>query len=283
MGSLREQGPWILSILAVAQFWIWFLVRKSGGRKHLELYESGSIEVGFDANGPLIALAGVLRPMDREVFVKSVDVALVSEKDKARREFRWIAFKPNFLIPPAGAKAWEMPHPFLVTPGDTRKYNIVFHDVEGFQQVKGILQSYYHHWRETERRILEWRQRRGGPSQPAGSGLPPAEAKIDHEDLIGEFKKQDACVSAYTDLNHRCYWEQGSYGITVKVVTEGGAGDFTRAFRFTLGKLDAQTLKGNCVAMLDEPIAATMGRPQSICQVIQSEYGRGDDARPPRT
>ncbi|HKP96530.1 MAG TPA: hypothetical protein VJ385_12300 [Fibrobacteria bacterium] len=275
---LREQGPWILSILAVAQFWIWFLLRKSGGRRRLELYESGSIEVGFDANGPLIALAGVLRPVDKEVFVQSVEVSLVADKDKARREFRWIAFKPNFLLPLAGAKAWEMPHPFLVSPGDTRRYNVVFHDVEGFRQVKGILQSYYHHWRETERRILEWRQRRGGPSLAGGAGFPPPEGKGDHEELISEFKKRDACVSAYTDLDQKCYWEQGSYGITVNVVTEGGTADYTKSFRFTLGKLDAKLLKGNCVTMLDEPIAATMNRIQAPCQVVQAEY----DARETR-
>lgn len=275
MQTFREQGPWILSILALAQFWIWFLLRKSGGRRHLGIYESGSIEVGFDANGPLIALAGVLRPLEREIFVQSVEATLVSEKDKTKREFRWIAFKPNFLLPLAGAKAWEMPHPFLVSPGDTRKYNIVFHDVEGFQHVKSVLQSYYHHWRETERRILEWRQRRGG-------GVPAADAKGEHEDLIGEFKKQEACVTAYTELNHQCYWEQGSYGLTVKVVTEDGAADHSRSFRFTLGKLDANLLKGNCVTMLDEPIAATMGRAQAACQVVQSEYIPAASGRAPQ-
>ncbi|MDB5106775.1 MAG: hypothetical protein JWP91_4464 [Fibrobacteres bacterium] len=272
MDALIDKGPWILSILAVAQFWIWFLLRRSRGKAQVEIYESGSVEVGFDANGPLIALAGVLRPLAREVFVQSIEVALVSERDKAKREFRWIAFKPNFLLPLAGAKAWEMPHPFLVTPGDTRKYNIVFHDVEAFQQVKGILQSYYHNWRETERRITEWRQRRGGSGL---AGIASGDVKGEHDDLIAEFKKQEACVSAYTDLDQKCYWEQGSYGLTVKVVTEGGTGDYTKSFRFTLGKIDSKMLKGNCVTMLDEPIAATMGRVQVPCRVVQSEYGAG--------
>lgn len=272
MRYLIENGPWALSILAVAQFWIWFLVRRSGGRTRVEMYESGSVEVGFDANGPLIALAGVLRPPEKEVFVRSIEVTLVSDKDKAKREFRWIAFKPNFLIPLAGVKAWEMPHPFLVSPGDTRKYNIVFHDVEAFQQVKGVLQSYYHQWRETERRITEWRQRRGGTGL---GGAASGDLKGEHEDLISEFKKQEACVSAYTELDHKCYWEQGNYGITVKIVTEGGVGDHTGNFRFTLGKLDAKMLKGNCVTMLDEPIAATMGRVQVPCRVVQAEYAAG--------
>ncbi|MDQ2999839.1 MAG: hypothetical protein M3Y08_01060 [Fibrobacterota bacterium] len=277
MECFREYGPWFLSIVALAQFWIWFLLRKSGGRKLLELFESGSVEVGFDANGPQIALAGVLRPLDREVFVQSVEVTLISDKDKVKREFRWMAFKPNFLLPLVGVKAWEMPHPFLVTPGDTRKYNIVFNDVQAFQQVKGILQSYYHHWRETERRIYEWRQRRGGNGLSAAGDI-----KGEHEDLISEFKKQDACISAYTELDRKCYWEQGSYALTVKVSTEGGAGDFSKSFRFTLGKLDAKLLKGNCVSMLDEPIAATMGRAQALCQVVQSEYADAGSDRGPR-
>lgn len=262
MEAILEHGPWMLSILAVAQFWIWLALRKSRGRKRLEMYESGSIEVGFDANGPLIALAGVFRPREEEVFVQAMHVTVVSDKDKSKREFRWIAFKPDFLLPLEGAKAWEMPHPFLVSPGDTSKFNIVFHDVEAFQQMKGILQVYYHHWRETERRILEWRERHVEAAQGA------------HDALIADFKKQESCVSAYTELDRKCYWEQGSYGLTVKVVTDGGAGDFSRTFRFTLGKMDAKILKTNCVTMLDEPIAATLGRPQVPCHLIQSEYVR---------
>jgi hypothetical protein len=260
-GGLHLYGPWILSILAVAQFWIWLMIRRVGGSNRLELYESGTVEVGYDANGPLIALAGVLRSADKEIFVRSMELTLTSEKDKGRHAFRWIAFKPNFLLPLAGSSAWEMPHPFMVTPGEPGKFNVVFHDVEEFPQVKAILQAYYHQWHEVEKRVVERRSLK--PSEPDTSL---------HDDLIGEFKRTDVCVNSYNELNSKCYWEQGSYSLSLKVLTEGGVADLTRTFRFSLGKRDSKLLKTNCVTMLDEPIASLLGKPPTQCQAIQAEY-----------
>lgn len=266
MDAIRDYGPWVLSILALAQYWIGSWFRRSRAPAALEMYESGSIEVGFDSNGPLIALAGVLRPGHSETFVRAIELTVLSDKDKAKREFRWIAFKPNFLLPLAGAKAWEMPHPFLVRPGETSRYNIVFHDSEGGREVKRILQGYQHQWRDAERRILEWRQRRGpgGPASLDGKGDA-------HDDLVAEFKRQESTLTAYTDLDRACWWEQGSYSLAVKVLSEGGPA-MTKEFRFTLGKMDSKLLKSNCVNLLDEPIAATMGRGLAPCIVAQADY-----------
>src|SRR5690606_23218525 len=262
MDSILIMGPWILSILAAAQFWIWLAMRRRGGRRGLELYESGSIVVGYDANGPTLALAGVLRSPDAEVFVRAVKATLTSDKDKEKREFGWMAFRPDFRLNQAGAGDLEMPHPFLVSPGGAGRFNIVFRDVEAFPQVEGIMRIYRHHWRETEGRITEWRERHA----EAGHGS--------HDALVADFKKQEACVSAYTELDRKCYWEQGSYALTIEVETEGGAADLARAFRFTLGKMDAKLLKTNCVTMLDEPIAAALGKPQVPCRSVQTDYVR---------
>jgi hypothetical protein len=257
--GLREYGPWVFSFLALSQFWIYFLLRRRG-RKRLEAYASGTVEVGFDTNGPLIGLAGVLRPLDKEVFVQSMEVTLVSDKDKSKHEFRWIAFKPNFLLPLAGSRAWEMAHPFLVSPGDTHRFNVVLHDVETSRQMKAILQTYYHHWHETEAQIKERTQRRPGVDGP------------DVSDLITEFKRKDACVTSYTELDRQCYWAFGDYELTLKVLTEGGEADFTRHFRFHLGKADAKSLKTNLVAILEEPIDAALGKTPVPCQCVQAEY-----------
>ncbi len=243
------------------------MIHRVGKSSRLELYETGTVEVGFDANGPLIALAGVLRAADREIFVQSLELTLTCDRDKGKRSFRWIAFKPNFLLPLAGSRVWEMPHPFMVAPGEPGKFNVVFHDTEAFPMVKGVLQGYYHHWHEVERKIVERRS------------MKPAEADTAlHDDLIGEFKRTDVCVNSYTELNNRCYWEQGSYSLSLKVITEGGVADIVRAFRFNLGKRDAKLLKTNCVTMLDEPIAGLLGKPATQCQAVQAEYSKPGQA-----
>jgi hypothetical protein len=258
---LFRYGPWILSILAFAQFWIWQSMRRSGSGKALELFETGTVEVGFDANGPLVGLAGVLRSSELEAFILSMELELVSDRDKTKSKFRWMAFKPNFLLPLAGQRAWEMPHPFVVSGGEPGKFNVVFHDTVAFPQVKSILQSYYHHWHEVERRIIE--RRSLNPSETLLKG---------HDDLISEFKRQDVCVNSYTELNQKCFWEQGNYTLTLKVITENGQADIHRTFHFNLGKQDAKLLKTNCVTMLEEPIAGLLGLPLTQCQAVQAEY-----------
>ncbi len=258
---LHQYGPWILSILAVSQFWIWLMMRRISGGSRLELYETGTVEVGFDANGPFIALAGVLRASDREIFVHSMELTLTCDRDKSKHNFRWIAFKPNFLFPLAGNHSWEMPHPFTVSPGDPGKFNIVFHDTELFPEVKNILQNYYHNWHEVERKIEERRSFKGKDSDYDS-----------HEDLIKEFKHQDICVTSYNELNQKCYWEQGGFTLLVKVMTEDGTANITRQFKFKLGKRDSKLLKTNCVTMLDEPISTLMGKPVTYCQAVQAEY-----------
>lgn len=259
--SIMVLGPWILSLLAVAQFWVWLLTRRRGARR-LEIYETGSIEVGYDANGPTLALAGVLRTRHEDVFVKAVKVTLESDKEKEKRKFVWMAFKPDFRLDQAGTTDLEMPRPFLAAPGGAGQFNIVFRDADAFPQVESIMGTYRHHWRETESRITEWRERHADGGQGA------------HDGLVADFKKQEACVSAYTELDRRCYWEQGSYALTLEVETEGGDGDCSRAFRFTLGKLDAKLLKTNCVTMLDEPIAAALGKPRVPCETVLTGYVR---------
>jgi hypothetical protein len=261
--ALREYGPWILSLLALAQFWIYFLLRRAGGRKRLEAYASGAVEIGFDTNGPTLGLAGVLRPPDRDVFIQSMQVTLTFEKDKSKREFRWIAFKPNFLLPLAGNRAWEMAHPFLVSPGETHRFNVVFHDVDAAREMKTVLQTYYHHWHETEAQMKERLPRRG-----AGEGSDSVLAE-----LVADFKRKDVCVASYTELDRKCYWEMGDYSLVLKVSTEEGVADFTRHFKFHLGKADAKQLKTNLVSILEEPIYAALGKSPVPCQYVQAEYG----------
>jgi hypothetical protein len=258
----REYGPWIVSILALSQFWIYYAFRRSRGRKALEAYESGSVEIGFDANGPLLGLAGVLRPLSKEVFVQSMQVTLIADKDKSKREFRWIAFKPNFLLPLVGNRAWEMAHPFLVSPGDTHRFNVVFQDVDAARDMKTALQLYYHYWHETETQMKE-RSLRRGAGEATDAGL---------ADLVSEFKRKDTCVASYTELDRKCYWETGAYSVALKVITEGGEADFTRHFRFHLTKTDAKQLKTNLVAILEEPIYSALGKSPVPCQTVQVEY-----------
>ena len=260
-GWLKEYGPWCLSLAAVAQFWIWLALQRRRSRARVQLYETGTVEVGYDTNGPMLCLAGVIRSMERAVFVKSVELTL--EKEKTRTEFRWMAFKPNFFLPLSGGKSWEMPGPFLVSPGDPHRFNIVFHDLQVFQEVKVLLHRYYQQWHDVEKQIHDRKARRS-----------EAEAERIQEEIIGEFKRKEVCVSSYTELDRKCYWEQGAYALTLKVLTDGGTGDFSKHLRFNLSKIDSKLLKSNCIAMLEEPIQSSLGKTPIPYKTVQAEFAK---------
>jgi len=123
---LKELGPWILGFVALIQVWViaaWKRMRKGS----IEIYESGSIEIGYGDLGPSVALIGTLRCLEKDVFIKSMNVEIVRKKDGARHHFRWYAFRPNELS--LGAQSQprlEIAGSFLATPSQPNKYNIFF-------------------------------------------------------------------------------------------------------------------------------------------------------------
>ncbi len=258
--STLHPALWAISLIGFSQFWIWMLWRRFAPARPLEIFPARNLEIGFDENGPVVAVAGIIRSPDDQVFIQSMELKLTHEKGKSTRTYRWLAFKPDFLLPNHAARSWEMPHPFMVSMGEARKFNIVFNDVDAFPNVKGILATYYHHWHETELRIQERRDRLNGDS-----GL------TDQGDLVSEFKHRDVCVAAYTELDRKCYWEPGVYDLSLAVHGENGALAATSNSRFTLEKSDTQILKSNCVLMLDEPIAAVLGKRLAPCKSVQVE------------
>ena len=267
--GFKEFGPWMLSLAALAQFWIYLLWVNRRGRGKLEAFDTGRVELGFDANGPLIGLAGVLRAHAGEVFVRSLEVTLTADKDGIPRRFRWMASKPEFLPSLEAAGSWEMPHPFPVSAGATRRFNAVFQDPEAAADMQVLLLAYRQEWREAEAKVQERRTKR-----MPGEGDPDAAMK----EAVSEFKRKEICAESYTLMDRRCYWEPGSYTLTLAVRAEGPVAGLSRSvaaggnFRFNLGKHEAKRLKANCIAILDEPICAALGRASAPIQAVLAEF-----------
>ena len=126
VAKLKELGPWILGFVALIQVWIiaaWKRLRKGS----IEIYESGSIEIGYGDLGPSVGLMGTLRCLEKDVFVKSMDVEILRKKDGARHHFRWYAFRPNKLsLGTQSQPKLEIAGSFLAMPAQPNKYNIFF-------------------------------------------------------------------------------------------------------------------------------------------------------------
>ncbi len=233
--------------------------------KPLEIFPAGGIEVGFSPMGPFLSLAGIIRSLNQDILVHSMDLTVVADRDKSTYSMVWQAFKPHFLFQTAKEMVQdqkrEMSHPFLVQAHNPYRFNIVFHDLHAEKEVKEILRDYEHQWHKVVRTVMERRDHRAS-----------GEVGENHLDLVTDFKKQDICINSYTELNRKCYWEQGSYSLTLKINTEDALADQVCFFKFQLEKHDASLLKTNCVSMLDEPIAELLGKTRPLFKTVLANY-----------
>jgi hypothetical protein len=112
---LKDIGPWIVSLLALIQVWLialWKRLRTG----QLEIYESGTIEIGYGNFGPSIAVNGTLRCKHKDVFVRRAKIQLKRLKDGAEHAFAWRAFRPTTIsLSPTANLELELASSFLIT------------------------------------------------------------------------------------------------------------------------------------------------------------------------
>jgi len=227
----------------------------------LDFYECGMVEIGFDSHGPTVAIAGVLHAKSSPCFIHSIEISIQHEKEKNPHIFSSYAYKPDFLIHSASESNWEMAHPFLINSNAAQKINVVLQNTQVGKHVNEILQNYYHQWNEVAKRIGERRSYK--PTEIDSSS---------HDDLISEFKRLDICVNSYTELNHKCDWNQGNYQLELKINSHASDVILKKEFHIQLSKHDAKKLKTNCVSILDIPIATLLSKPTPIFETVKTEY-----------
>ncbi|MFN2312705.1 MAG: hypothetical protein ABR590_11720 [Spirochaetia bacterium] len=245
VGNLKELGPWILGFIALVQVWIiaaWKQLRKGS----IEIYESGSIEIGYGDLGPSVALLGTLRCLEKDVFVKSMDVEIVRMKDGARHLFRWYAFRPHELsLGGQSQPKLEIAGSFLATPTQPNKYNIFFTEsafiAEFRPKVKPFLDRWHAYVRERFEETGEDTMRRAvevlGNTQLT-------------QNLFKDFSDKGNVVEAYSLLDRAFYWHEGRYRITLKVDAAKPERSFTKVWSFALTQDDSERLRLNTVGIL---------------------------------
>ena len=94
---LKDLGPWIISFVVLAQFWVIAAWKRFIQKGRVEIYESGALEVSYGTFGPSISLTGTLRAINKDIFIRQIRIRVTRQKDGARFLFNWRAFRPNTI------------------------------------------------------------------------------------------------------------------------------------------------------------------------------------------
>lgn len=229
---LKEWGTGIVAVLALVQPWILATWRRYFRPGRIEIYETGTIEIGYSAFGPTIGLHGTLRACDRDLFIRSVHLELFKEKDQSRHRFEWGVFRSSKVI--AGRPeelTLELPAGFMLLISQPHRFNIQFHELSRQDEIRKVLEPVQQGWFTALSKAL--------PIQT-------------HQACYQTFSQGKAHVTAFTELDRLCYWEAGKYQLTMTVSTEPRNRKFLRTWSFVFSQEDINSIRLNPIVILRE-------------------------------
>ena len=249
---LKSYGTLILAIYGIIQLWGLALWKRYARKGEINIYETGSIEIGYSGFGPTIGLNGTLRALNRDVFIKEIDLLVLREKDKAQHAFRWFAFRsPKIELAGSQPVSMEIPSSFLITPNSPHRFNIVFNDNDLFEDIRPLFHTYLSAWYKVAEELSKI-------SSVFFTAIPPPEAIETQKRLLEGFRKSQIAIDTFSAIHGRCYWEAGNYLISINVRTSKPDKIFSNHYRFLITDNDCRNLKLNVVTILNEPIATFM-------------------------
>lgn len=119
----------IIAIIALAQPWLIAIWRKVFRKGKIDIFPSGHLEVGYSQYGPTLGLNSTLRCMNQNLFVSSITIELVKQKDHSKHLFEWGLFRVLKLTHKGEEAEAELPYGFALASNQPKRYNILFIDV----------------------------------------------------------------------------------------------------------------------------------------------------------
>lgn len=155
MGKFFESyGALIVAFIGFGQFWVKILWDKYFRKGEIAYYETGTIVVGYSRSGPTIGLNGTIRALNKDVFIRTIDLSVVREKDKAQHDYKWLAFQsPKIDIAGSQPSPMEIPSGFLISPNSPHRFNINFNDNDLLKEMTPLLNQYYSEWYKTTQEL----------------------------------------------------------------------------------------------------------------------------------
>lgn len=195
---LLTWGSLAIAIAALVQPWVIALWKRFVRQQRIDIYESGTIEVGFSRFGPTIGLNGTLRAMYRDVFVSSIELCLVRRKDHLRHTFAWGVFRsPSF-----GAEkdtTFQICSGFMLQEKSPFAYNVQFWDRDTLDEMRPSIERIRKEWTTHVFDAI------GGTEALDSPDVAAVQRSVDaaQRTLYPTFMNSPGHVQAFTELSRR--------------------------------------------------------------------------------
>lgn len=240
-----------VAVLALIQPWVVAIWRKYCRPGAIDIFETGTIEVGYTTFGPTLGLHGTLRARDRDLFVRSAHVELVKCKDQSRHQFEWGVFRsPRIALGKPEDLSLELPAGFMVLTSQPHRYSIQFHDMKIQEEIRSVLEPVSRKWGE-----IVARQRATVPPKEttdlaAWFSSVGAMLSTKNQAAFEEFSKTPEFTDALTRIDRLCYWERGDYELLLIIRTARPDRQFQHKWWFALSESDERGLHLNPFGIL---------------------------------
>ena len=219
---------------ASVQSWIDGFRRKHAPRGSIAVQHTGTVEVGFCVLGSTIGLQGMLQAVDREFFVKSIELETIREVDQARKRLEW-SHSHGLHLEAVGrlTPGSDVPgqFPLMLTP---RNYDMLFWDYANESSIRGLTFALQRAWLD----------------KLSASKLPRNEAQ---EFYYRRFRQYDLHVDTLSALDGLVYWQRGDYQLHLRIHTKPNR-TFDYNWRFALSERDADRLRNNRLAIVRQAL-----------------------------
>jgi hypothetical protein len=219
---LKTWSAHIIAFVALIQPWIIGIWKYFFRQGHIDIYETGAIEIGYSMFGATIGLHGTLRAVHRDKFVRRITLTVIKHKDKSEHNFEWGVFRKGPYFLDLRRAIFELPSGFMLLTSQPYRYDILFQDMALQQEIRPHLEKVSQAW------IL---------------------AQLTST-TYDQFSKGTVHVNAYTALDRLIYWDAGSYTLKMSVWTTRPEQDFSKEWSYELTEKDVKSIRLNVVRML---------------------------------
>jgi hypothetical protein len=235
-----------VSIISLLRDWIWRRLRPGT----IDIFESGTINSSFGLAGAAVVLQGTLNAVDRDWFVRQIQVTVIRLRDHARHEFDWGWMPPATVTSAPSGPQGEAPAAFLLLTRQAHRYNILFFDRDTQREVNQLVQPMRESFREF------WAEHRDKGESP--------------EQLFDRFTDGNpAVLDVFGRLDRVVYWDAGRYLITMSVRTARPEKRFARSWEFELSASDSELLHGNRLSILRDAVGLQSIYSWAYCPPVQ--------------
>lgn len=191
--------------------------------------------------------------MNQNLFVNSINIQVVRQRDSSKHLFDWSFFRSQKLTYKGQEAEFELPYSFILNTSQPKRYNISFVDTNTRNEMQMMIQKVKRAWTD----LISLEMQAGTPLQNQTIA-----SKYHHD-----FSRNKIHVDAYTELDRLCYWKPGEYSAIFKVCTSRPEQAFEKRWKFALKEEEIKAIRLNVVKIL-----------QDICMI--PSYGQYNFAYP---